>query len=1370
MEPGAGLFQGTSRPEKDKHGWWETFGTAWLQESNIEEAWSRLQVDTTPDPSFNPFTPENIQGYEEHWHDFTYANNKNHSDWIKSNIDKQRAQRQKLAESGRWLPIFLGSIPSPENIAISVVSPAKGLTVLATAAKSALRFAAAEAVVEYGWRRQFNPEITDQESMITVGAAGLLGGGLVGIGTALGKRAGTVRDAEIPVQLEQALKEYAVEARRGTGQSGGIDISVPADSQLGVTLRSSGFSPDTPIINAEIKGVSPAHMVPDESVSMNLSLFMENLHRIGIMDDNAPAAVAWRAYDEDTFIKIVREGLSQNKRLTELVGLDVKKVDTPDKAEALKKTYDHFNMHILEQMTDPFQGYVAYDRKRLLNLWEQNHKITGIDTQLYPGAKTLRELGLDEPFQNFEEFTEFVLRHEMNHFAALKADRESLAKLEKSGKKFDKKKDHTVPLENLVNELTIRDFKAARTGIPEKQKLEFKEILNRNVSMGEVLTKALGPKRAAEVNERRLVNSPINRLMHRSKSALTQRLTLSIAGDMNVTAAFNKTAAERLGPSIETRTRRWNGRAAVLREEIYKHFREHKGLGAPTSFMGVDAGQIYHRKAIDEYVTEVFTHLAYNRTSQDDAINKSVAELRKFYNDFAIEAGKSGLFDNFNPSKLEANQKLIQREQAQLVGRIELAEQKFKGLPRGDEKAKLGKAISQMQEAEQQLKQHLQDVEDAMVSLDARKYTEDDLNNFFNRRFNTASIRRNKDKFIRMVADSYLDHPTIVVRRWDEQNGVFRNFVVETNGETALERARETTQAILENDGDLSRLAFEGSSIVSRVIPLKNKDFLEVDVGDGVKENFILTNMNSLVNTYAMKMGSKIEFNSMFKTVGKPYISSSDNFKAMVARAMSEERAARTKNGKISKADEELVGKMEKDLMFVMNKVNHTISTSRSSWDRDAVSALKSLTHLSSMGLAGVLSLNELGMVMMRHGFSNTLKALAQEYSPAFQKIREMKKADMKRVGMGLEVELGVWNTRMGEELFESEQLPLVYQKLRQGSDLMFLINGMGPLTVMTKQISHGMNVDRLAYAMYKRVGIQMGPERSAKQLEMDNKLLDQLNLSPAQMKRIERMFTDSDNQVMDVDTGKLYVSTEKWTDREAAAIWDGALHELLDSTILTLGTADRWIMMDGVIHIKKNQFSERILAGSPMDGDYYRVEHPGLSLPFMYLSFALGAQRRIVGPLLRSEFQAPVAGLLVGVGMAYVIGHVRDGIAGRDRTFRDWDQVITQSIFESSAIGILGDYYERSSKFFDAVHQELGGSGDVARPPHTAWMDLNHPLREGFDELTGASISKLVDAGYDVFDGDGELDAVRRALPFNQFLPVKALYQAMLGAFEEEG
>lgn len=177
-----------------------TLGAAFRQENTISNIYGALTKDRkATNPDFDPFA--GIEGYEQYANEFIYADSEDEVNQVKTKIDKELADRQKLEEAG-WTGIaammFAGVLDPtmliPGTAAVKAVTKgakiAKGA--LAGGALTSAAVGTQEAVLQAAQQTR-----TIEESVMATAAGGILGGVVGGAIAGLSKGAKSAAQEEL---------------------------------------------------------------------------------------------------------------------------------------------------------------------------------------------------------------------------------------------------------------------------------------------------------------------------------------------------------------------------------------------------------------------------------------------------------------------------------------------------------------------------------------------------------------------------------------------------------------------------------------------------------------------------------------------------------------------------------------------------------------------------------------------------------------------------------------------------------------------------------------------------------------------------------------------------------------------------------------------------------------------------------------------------------------------------------------------------------------------------------------------------------------------------------------------------------------------
>jgi hypothetical protein len=156
----------------------DEFHLSWLgqviQHFSEDDAYRDADLDIT----YNPFSDENIAGFEDYSESFKDVKNREHHDFIKLKITQNNQARKRLDDSDRyWGPMLVSLLADP--ITYVPIPFARGISFAARAAKGALISGAVVGATE-PFRQAYDPTSRVSESLYVVGGGALMGGILSG--------------------------------------------------------------------------------------------------------------------------------------------------------------------------------------------------------------------------------------------------------------------------------------------------------------------------------------------------------------------------------------------------------------------------------------------------------------------------------------------------------------------------------------------------------------------------------------------------------------------------------------------------------------------------------------------------------------------------------------------------------------------------------------------------------------------------------------------------------------------------------------------------------------------------------------------------------------------------------------------------------------------------------------------------------------------------------------------------------------------------------------------------------------------------------------------------------------------------------------
>lgn len=161
----------------------DNFWLSWVGQYIEDEFREHGPYNKELDPTYDSMSTENLLGFEQYADQFVEVSNREEHEFMKAQIVRNRSRRQRLMGSERSIgPALVAGLLDPINYI--PIPFAKGVAWYSRAAKGGLGAAALVGATE-PIRRSYDPTSTNEETMMYVGTAFILGGALSG---ALGSR------------------------------------------------------------------------------------------------------------------------------------------------------------------------------------------------------------------------------------------------------------------------------------------------------------------------------------------------------------------------------------------------------------------------------------------------------------------------------------------------------------------------------------------------------------------------------------------------------------------------------------------------------------------------------------------------------------------------------------------------------------------------------------------------------------------------------------------------------------------------------------------------------------------------------------------------------------------------------------------------------------------------------------------------------------------------------------------------------------------------------------------------------------------------------------------------------------------------------
>lgn len=1322
------LFQGGV--EVESRGFWKDAAEQFLLSEVVSdmaaETWNRhVTSPTDDDEPFDPYEGDYLKGYEQYVGEFRDAGSKGQADFIRARIDQNNERRGELDKSGRFWARMLGEMTTPTNVALAFIPLAGTGGIAARGIKSAMSVAGAEAGAEFLLRRPFDPTRSNMETASTIGGGFILGGafgGILGLPTSL--RGNVSKAMELP-SAKEAGKEIQtlnggmaedlatiagtgnpklvtpeLEAARTTSAKGR-----PSSDDQRARLATSADTGDVPIYNDRGRG-SASYTDREAMVSKARSVLM-NMHSSEIFREGSALSRLMGDGKVEEAVELLEENIRANRNVADMFEADISQSAWTKINQDVTNT---FNFQLMKRQRKAFDSFIRVNKAEMMKRYKKSGGNPNRALK-QAGLRPLSDMGI-ERFETFADYEEFILRHELWHNAIVKGKEERFALQGPEGMR----REVWLADENAVNEKAAQDYLNYRQERQKSRATNYRSTIGKLVDRktNGRLSKFQG--QAADFVEQRVANSPAGSIMRRSKTNEAADLMLQLIGD-GASLSQAQLAGRQLPGSMMQRVKGWQGKSAVLHKKLERSFTKWLDMEDRGDLLYVNLTATMHPNQFSMYMEEVAKTQMRGTSHQNSAINEGVEHLNRFYRQFDTELDKAGLFR--------------MQEADQIKGALNDI-----GLYLEQNRASMTKdQITFLEFRTKELTEALEFAES--MPLDARR-----KNEYFSRFYNTAAIRKNREAFTKMIERAYRQNPKIIMKTQNE-NGTWSLKEVETNPYNARKRAEETVARILDEQNDAQFADMVPGQMRQRMVPLPNKAFLDVNV-DGQMVDFIVTDPMAVTERYAKATGSKIEFAKMFR--GEVWESAEDVFQRRMNEVGDAEAKAGTKPGELKK--------IKRDLSYLKTAVTNMIVTTPGRIDRHIASALKNFTHITTLGGSGLVSIPEAAVVAYRNGYARSFTEVARGFDPAFANYKKAARSTLMRAGAILDVVQGTVNTRFGEDVIDPVVQPRFLKHMDRVTNAMFIANLMGPLTVFNKELTGRLALDRSAGQIAAKFLNRSMRKPNKKEMELDDNLLERMGLNERQQRLIANQIDKHWDDIYDPETKTFSVDTAVWEDQAAARAYEAALINEIENTILVATLADKWKVMDGVIHIPSNRLTDRMFKGLPQDEGYWRLESPLISMPFLYMSFGMAATRKITAPMMRGDFGKAGRFMAASTSLAYLSLEIRALQTGQNREFISYGSKFSDALWYSSFVGVSMDYYDHAAEGLASVtYTAFGAEGELnLRTPNRSFFDTSGAGRTLAEKVTGPFGSKTMDLAEAAYHGNPErFGDIRRYIPLNQ-------------------
>jgi hypothetical protein len=444
----------------------------------------------------------------------------------------------------------------------------------------------------------------------------------------------------------------------------------------------------------------------------------------------------------------------------------------------------------------------------------------------------------------------------------------------------------------------------------------------------------------------------------------------------------------------------------------------------------------------------------------------------------------------------------------------------------------------------------------------------------------------------------------------------------------------------------------QSNNLMQRSLHITNKEIID----------FLVTDPMVILKLYQSRVSPKYHFNRLFE--GKS-----------IDEVWSDMEVGLIDDG-LKRSEIDKMGLKFKSLYF---RVVGGVIREPSAMNQKIANGLKRWTSTTLLGKAGITATAEIGNILARHEFGVNLKALGSTLnSPEFRKHQQLIK---EQYGEAFEINMGSLAMRVYDDL-STKMTSGAWDKFE---NLFFNMSGLGPVT-QTLKLHEGM------VYIHDLLGIAANiKNKTVSKFDMD--MWTRFGLSIDDAAEIAKAPIQIENKLRMTDL-------DQWAgvgiSEDATRKWKLAVNQSISQTVITGGPADRPLISDGIIYIKKNVANKiPYLSSVPEDNimkGYVRIENALLTLPFQFMNWTFGAMNKLQANIAHDGLRNKMGGLVSLMGMGYMVAQLKTPNFVWDK-MSDGER-FTTAVEYSGIVGIYGDLATKGLQF----SQQLGG--DISMSP----------------------------------------------------------------------
>lgn len=511
-------------------------------------------------------------------------------------------------------------------------------------------------------------------------------------------------------------------------------------------------------------------------------------------------------------------------------------------------------------------------------------------------------------------------------------------------------------------------------------------------------------------------------------------------------------------------------------------------------------------------------------------------------------------------------------------------------------------------------------------------------------------------------------------------------------------------------NGSLRGHAQIGNGFVGKTGSLKSRT---LNVPDEVLEPWLVNDVEKIMESYIRSVKPQLVLKKKFGDLDmrQQMQDVRDEFVAMRERAKTNEAKAR-----VTEEMEKTLNDIQSVRDVLMNRYGRPANPD--SMLVKSARIVRSWNYIRSLGGQLFSSFPDAGRIVARHGLVRTAAKIGRLVSDA--RLRDLTKTQAHQVGTALEY---VLNTRadtlaeIGDELATSK----LDRVMRRESNRFSRLTGMASWNSALKTLAVGLEQDAIVRAA-----------QGAKLTKFQTGQLASLGIGDRMAERIGKEL-----KAHAVDAQGLFrANAEKWTDREAADAFEGALLKSADQVVMTKGVADVPLFMSKDL---------------------------GKTL-FQFKSFGMAAVNRLLVPMAQGVAHGDLA-TLNGAWMMMALGALsntaRDYAAGY-QPVTDPKRIAIEAFDRAGFTAFFAEPLDLASGTFGGPRfgrfTSSSAGEQILGPAIGAAIDLQQTVQKAMTE--GGEFDPQMKAA--------DIYRFRKLFPYQNLFYLRRLVNAMEGEFSE--